>query len=126
MKPYFTNSLTVSINITSQTADYTIPQYVTLSRLCITNATVWYGGTSPTTGKERVSEAAVNDAVISFQTKGNRLIHKAPLQYLKPNTTGIPAIFPVDRADIQEAVISLNTQEAVVGKVIEITFFYID
>jgi len=122
---HFDRSITVTINITAQQADLTIPQYVTLSNLCITNATVWASGTS-SNGKTRANQTVINDCRISVQTKGNQKIQDLPLAYLLPNTNGLPASFILDKADIQEAVITINTSETITDQVIEITFFYID
>jgi hypothetical protein len=117
-------SLTVVIPITSQNATLTIPNYTTLSKLNICEAVIFTGGISKN-GKERAELAIIQDCFLRFTGFNNSILHEIGAEFLTPNSHRKTNEFNLNKADIQDATITINTAETITNKVIEITFFYI-
>ena len=117
-------SLTVVIPITSQNSTLTIPNYSTLSNLNICEAVIFTAGTAKN-GKERAELAILQDCFLRFTGFNNSILHEIGAEFLTPNSTTKTNKFTLNKADIQDATITINTAETITNKVIEITFFYI-
>lgn len=116
-------TLTVTIPITGQQTTLTIPNYTTLSKLNICEAVIFTGGVSKT-GKERAELAILQDCFLRFTGFNNSILQEIGAEYLTPNSQRKANEFILNKADIQDATITINTAETITNKVIEITFFY--
>lgn len=117
-------SITVSIPITTQNGTLTIPNYSTLSKLNICESVIFTAGIGKT-GKERAELAILQDCFLRFTGFNNSILHEIGAEFLTPNSTTKTNKFYLNKADIQDATITINTAETITNKVIEITFFYI-
>jgi hypothetical protein len=116
-------SITVVIPITAQNATLQIPNYTTLSKLNICEAVIFTAGKAKT-GKERAEAAILQDCFFKFTGFNNAILHEISGEYFTPNSQKKANEFILNKADIQDATITINTAETITDKVIEITFFY--